>query len=84
MDRCTPENNTTSEVTYTPTKFLLFYFSILFYFIYFIFGLLGPHPRLMEVPRLEVESELLQLLAYTTVTATPDRSHVCDLHHSSW
>ena len=37
----------------------------------------------MEVPRLGVESEL-QLLAYTTATATWDLSHVCDLHHSSW
>ena len=36
----------------------------------------------MEVPRLEVESEL-QLLAHTTATGTPDPSHVCDLHHSS-
>ena len=37
----------------------------------------------MEVPRLGAESEL-QLLAYTTVTATRDPSHVCNLHHSSW
>ena len=37
----------------------------------------------MEVPRLGVQSEL-QLPAYTTATATPDPSHVCDLHHSSW
>ena len=37
----------------------------------------------MEVPRLEVELEL-QLLAYTTATATQDLSHVCDLHRSSW
>ena len=37
----------------------------------------------MEVPRLGVQSEL-QLLAYTTATGTRDRSHVCDLHHSSW
>ena len=36
----------------------------------------------MEVPRLGVESEL-QLQAYTTATATPDPSHVCDLHRSS-
>ena len=35
----------------------------------------------MEVPRLGVELEL-QLLAYTTATATLDPSHVCDLHHS--
>ena len=34
----------------------------------------------MEVPRLGVESEL-QLLAYTTATATRDLSCVCD--HSS-
>ena len=37
----------------------------------------------MEVPRLGVELEL-QLPAYTTATATPDPSHVYDLHHSSW
>ena len=36
----------------------------------------------MEVPRLGVESELL-LPAYTTATAMPDPSHICDLHHSS-
>ena len=36
----------------------------------------------MEVPRLGVELKL-QLLAYTTATATQDLSHVCDLHHSS-
>ena len=36
----------------------------------------------MEVPRLGVESEL-QLLAYTTATATRDPSRVLDLHHSS-
>ena len=44
---------------------------------YFLFCFLGPHPWHMEVPRLEVKSEL-QLLAYTTATATPDLSHVCD------
>ena len=37
----------------------------------------------MEVPRLGVKSEM-QLPAYTTATATWDRSHVCSLHHSSW
>ena len=35
----------------------------------------------MNVPRLGVESEL-QPLAYTTTTATPDPSHICDLYHS--
>ena len=36
----------------------------------------------VEVPRLGVSSEL-QLPACTTATATPDLSHVCNLHHSS-
>ena len=37
----------------------------------------------MEVSGLGVESEL-QLLAYTTATATPDPSHICDVCHSLW
>ena len=39
--------------------------------------------RPMEVPKLEVKSEL-QLLACTTATATapPDPSRICDLQHS--
>ena len=37
----------------------------------------------MEVPRLGVESEL-QLLPYTTATATRDLSHIYDLHHRWW
>ena len=36
----------------------------------------------MEIPRLEVKSEL-QLPAYTTATAMGDPSRVCELHHSS-
>ena len=49
----------------------------------FFFCFLGLHPRHMQVPRLGVQSEL-QLLAYTTATATLDPSCICDLHHSSW
>ena len=56
---------------------LFFFF---FFFFFFFSVLLGPHLGHMEVPRLGVESEL-QLQAYTTVTATPDPSHTCDLHH---
>ena len=52
------------------------------YSIFFSFVFLGPHPQHMEVPRLGVELELL-LLAYTTATAMPDSSCLCDLHHSS-
>ena len=48
--------------------------------LYFVF--LGPYPQHREVLRLRVESDL-QLLAYTTATATLDPSCVCDLHHRS-
>ena len=47
-----------------------------------LFVLLGPHPWHMEVPRVGVKLEL-QSPAYTTATATPDPSCICDLHHSS-
>ncbi len=53
------------------------------FFFALFFVLLGPHPQPMEVPRLGVRSEL-QLLAYATARATPDLSHIWDLHHSSW
>ena len=53
---------------------------LFFCFLFFVF--LGPHWQHVEVPRLGVQSEL-QLPAYTTVTATPDPSHICNLRHSS-
>ena len=62
-------------------SFLDPYYKILYLSIY-LFCFLGPHLWHMEVPRLGAESEL-QLPAYTTATATPDPSRVCDLHHSS-
>ena len=37
----------------------------------------------MEVPGLGIKLEL-ELLAYTTATATRDLSCLCNLHHSSW
>ena len=46
----------------------------------FIFVFLGPHLRHIEVPSLGSEQELP---AYTTAMATPDLSHLCNLHHSS-
>ena len=53
---------------------------LIYKFFYFVF--LGPHPLHMEVPRLQIESEI-QLLAYTTAIAMQDPSHICELHHSS-
>ena len=50
------------------------------YLFYFIFVFLGPHLYHMEVPRLGVQ---LELLAYTTVIAMRDPSHICNLHHNS-
>ena len=52
------------------------------YFLSFFFFFKWPHLWHTEVPRLEVESKL-QLLAFTTATATWDLSSICDLHHSS-
>jgi len=37
----------------------------------------------VQVPRLGVKLEL-QLLDYTTATATQDPSPACDLYYSSW
>ena len=54
----------------------------LFYFIFF-WSFLGPLPQHVEVPRLEVSSELYPTV-HTTATAMPDPNHICDLHHSSW
>ena len=47
----------------------------------FFFGLFRATP--CSIWRLRVELKL-QLLAYTTATATQDLSCICDLHHSSW
>ena len=49
----------------------------------FIFCFLGLHPSHVEVPRLEVESEL-QVPAYAIATAAQDPSHVCDLTATLW
>ena len=49
--------------------------SLLFFFLF------RAHSRHMEVPGLGVELELYP--AYTTATAMPGPSCICDLHHSS-
>ena len=46
-----------------------------------LFFFLGLHLQHTEVPGLGVESEQ-QLPAYTTATATPDPSRICNLHRS--
>ena len=64
----------------------LLFFGVLFCFVLFclfvlFFVFLGQHLWHMEVPGLEVESEL-QLPTYAIATADP--SCVCDLLYSSW
>ena len=50
----------------------------------FFFCFLGPHPQRMEVPKLEVKSEL-QLPATASATATPVPSQSStSIHHNSW
>ena len=51
------------------------------YFLVFFF--LRAAPLHMDIPRLGVKLEL-QPLAYATITALPDLSLDCNLHHSSW
>ena len=65
-------------------KLFLTFWIIFFSFFLFSFFLFQGHTcEHMEVPRLGVKLEL-QLPAYTTATATPGLSRICDLHHSSW
>ena len=53
------------------------------YYYFFITIFLGLHLPHSEVPGLGFESEP-QLHVYTTATATPDPSHVCNRHRSLW
>ena len=53
----------------------------LFFFFFLVF--LGLHQWHMEVPGLEVKSEL-QLPAYATASSLLYVNHICDLYHSSW
>ena len=69
-------------VIHVPISAPCFFFFFKFFCLFIYFGFLGPHPWHMEVPMLGVELEL-QLLAYTTVTAMQDPSHICNLYHSS-
>ena len=66
-------------VSSTEGFFFLFLFSFFFFFFFVFFWALLLH---LYFPRLGVKSQL-HLLAYTTATATPELSCICDLHHSS-
>ena len=62
---------------------IILHINYIFFAFFFFFSFLGPYLWHMDVPKLGVKL-MLQLLAYPTATATPDLSHVCDFHHSSW
>ena len=55
---------------------------LIFLFFFFFFFCFSVAPAAYPSPMLGVKSGL-QLLACATATATPDLSHICDLHHSS-
>ena len=57
--------------------------TLFFKSLYVVIFLLGPHLQHMEIPGLGVELEQY-LLAYTTATAIPDLSRICDLYCSFW
>ena len=59
------------------------YLVVVCFILVLLFCFLGPHTRHIEVRSLGVKSEL-QLPAYTTDTATPDLSGICNLYHSWW
>ena len=61
---------------------LIFLSSVFLFCFVFAFCFLGLYLQHMEVSRLGVQLEV-QLPAYTAVTATPDPSCICNLHHSS-
>ena len=61
--------------------YLIISFYIFYLFIYFL--LFRAVPVAYGVSQARVESEL-KPPAFTTATAMPDLSHVCNLYHSSW
>ena len=71
-----------SPLTLFVLKIVLIILGSSFIYVFVSVVYLGPHQWHMEVPRLGIESEL-QLLAYTTATAMPDPSRLCDLHQNS-
>ena len=64
-------------IMYTIRKSILDLKILFIFFLSFFIIFLWPHLRHMEVPGIGVQSEL-QLLGYTTSTAMPDPSRVCD------
>ena len=69
--------------TIYPYNILYPIFFLLLFLILLLFFFLVPYLWHMEVPRLEVQLELL-LPACATAIVTWGPSHVCNLHHSSW
>ena len=61
---------------------LVLFFCVCLLFLFVCFCLFGLQLWHMEVPRLGVESEL-PWPVHTTVTATRDPCHVCNLYHNS-
>ena len=66
-----------------PSYYVFGFFCLVGWFFFFFCFFLELHLWHMEVPRLEVESELYPLV-YATATAMLVASQVCSLHCCSW
>ena len=70
---------TSAVISFFNITYVFYTVDFFFFFLFFLFRASLQH---IEVPGLGVKSEL-QLLAYSTATATQDLSRICNLHHSS-
>ena len=75
---------TVLELLTFPSIFFLFLFFSFFFFFFFFFFLFRAVPVHAKVPRLQVRLELQLPLAWTTATAMPDLTHICDLCSHLW
>ena len=64
-------------------KFILFSMYWCYIVIFFFFGLYRAAPMAYEGSQARGSNQSCSPLTYTTATATPDLSCICDLYHSS-
>ena len=68
--------------TIYPHNLFILYHKFVGFFVFFFLLFLGSHPR--HIGGSQARGRIgIQLLAYSTTTATQGPSHVCDLHYNS-